>query len=96
MSLEHSPLRQRRTVRRSATPDQLLYTRQQTARVLGDISLSTILRLERQGQLKKIRLMRGASAQVFHSAENVNALVAERIAEASLALGNAPAEGGER
>ena len=65
----------------STAARQLLYTRAQTARVLGGISLSTILRLEREGALKKIRLMRGVSAQVFHSAENVNALVAQRIAD---------------
>jgi hypothetical protein len=82
--LEHSPHRQRRTLRRSATPDQLLYTRQQTADVLGGISLATIFRLEKEGVLKKVRLMPGKSSQVFHVAADVNALVARRIAEASL------------
>jgi hypothetical protein len=85
--LEHSPLRQRRTVRRSTTPDQLLYTRQQTARVLGGISISSIIRLERLGLLKKVHLMPGQSAQVFHTAENVKALVAQRIADSEASDG---------
>jgi hypothetical protein len=69
----------------STAARQLLYTRQQTAALLGGISLSTILRLERDHALKKIRLMRGKSAHVFHSAENVNALVAARIAQSERA-----------
>jgi hypothetical protein len=66
----------------TTAPAPLLLTRRQTQQVLGGISLSTILRLEKEGALRKIRLGRGGAAQVFHSMENVRALVAQRAAEA--------------
>ena len=52
---------------------RLLYTRAQTGEALGGISVSSVIRLERQGSLSKVRL-RGLTGQVFHRADQVEAL----------------------
>ena len=57
---------------------RLLYTREQTAECLGGISVSSLIRLERDGSLSKVRL-RGLTGQVFHRADQVEALGAGRI-----------------
>ena len=54
---------------------RLLYARGQTAEVLGGISLSTVIRLEREGRITPIKLLKDRpGAQVFHRVEEVEAL----------------------
>jgi hypothetical protein len=55
------------------TVGQLLYTRRQTGRVLGGISVATVQRLENAGKLDKVRLA-GGNGQVFNKAAQVHAL----------------------
>lgn len=45
--------------------EQLLYRRRQTARVLGEISIATIQRLEKAGKLTKVRLAGRPTAWFF-------------------------------
>jgi hypothetical protein len=52
---------------------RLLYTREQTAEALGGISVSSVIRLENEGRLRKVRL-RGETGQVFNPAGDVEAL----------------------
>ena len=59
---------------------KLLFTRRQSADALS-CSISTIVRLEREGQLSKVRL-RGKTGQVHNIVEEVEALVAARVEEA--------------
>ena len=59
-----------------AKPQRLLYTREQTADVLGGISVGSVIRLEKAGRLKPIRLTGRKTGQVFHRAEDVLSLVA--------------------
>jgi hypothetical protein len=61
------PQKQPSTVRR------LLFTREQTAFALGGISVSSVIRLENEGKLGKVRL-RGETGQVFNPVEDVEAL----------------------
>jgi len=63
------PLKQPTSVRR------LLFTREQTAFALGGISVSSVIRLEQDGRLRKVRL-RGLTGQVFNPVEDVEALAA--------------------
>jgi two-component sensor histidine kinase len=56
-----------------AAVEQLLYTRRQTGRALGGISVATVIRLENKGLLDKVRLA-GGSGEVFHRASQVHAL----------------------
>jgi hypothetical protein len=51
---------------------RLLYTREQTAYALGGVSIATIIRLENEGRLRKVRL-RG-QGQVFNPSADVEAL----------------------
>jgi len=53
------------------TVEQLLYTRRQTGRVLGGISVATVQRLENAGKLDKVRLA-GGNGQVFNKAAQVH------------------------
>jgi hypothetical protein len=53
---------------------RLLYTREQSAHVLGGVSIATIRRLEAEGLLSLIRLSRSPTAQVFHRADQVHNL----------------------
>lgn len=55
----------------------LLYSRKEAARLLGNVSIATIIRLEQQGRLKPIRLSRSPSAQIFFKASDLIALVEE-------------------
>ena len=57
--------------------ERLLYTREQTAELLGGVSISTIRRLEREKRLKPIRLSLSPTGQVFHQASDVHALIEE-------------------
>jgi len=57
--------------------ERLLFSREQTAEVLGGVSIATIRRLEREGRLKPIRLSRSPTAMVFFRASDVQALIAE-------------------
>jgi len=65
--------RQRREEQRRASVRRLLYSREQTAEVLGGISIPTIIRLENEGRLSKVRL-HGVTSKVFHKVEEVEAL----------------------
>lgn len=62
--------------KRTPSARQLLYTRAQTAELLGNVSLATIRRLENEGLLKPVRLSRSPTAMVFFRASDVEALVA--------------------
>jgi len=55
------------------TVRRLLYTREQSAYALGGISVSSVIRLEKEGLLGKVRL-RGETGQVFNPAADVEAL----------------------
>ena len=54
--------------------EQLLYSRAQTARALGDISIATVQRMEARGLLEKVRVAGTPKGAVFHRAEQVRAL----------------------
>ena len=56
-----------------AAVEQLLYSRRHSAHVLGGISIATVIRLENKGLLDKVRLA-GGNGEVFHKAEQVQAL----------------------
>jgi hypothetical protein len=60
---------------RADDPDPpLLYSRKQSRKKLGDISDSSVKRLEEQGRLTPIRLSRSPTAMVFYAADQVLAL----------------------
>ena len=61
------------TPKAASSVRRLLCTRAQTGEALGGISVSSVIRLERQGSLSKVRL-RGLTGQVFHRADQVEAL----------------------
>jgi CRP-like cAMP-binding protein len=54
--------------------EQLPYSRAQTARALGGISIATVQRIENLGLLDKIRLAGSPNGAVFHRVEQVRAL----------------------
>jgi hypothetical protein len=55
--------------------DALLYSRVQARRLLGNVSIATLKRLEADGQLTPIRLnKRSPVAQVFYRSSQVRAL----------------------
>jgi hypothetical protein len=67
---------------RSAEPEdcvpdpQLLYSRAQAARLLGNVCVMTVVRLEKRGLLTPVRLdRRSKSGQVFYRHSDLIALV---------------------
>ena len=64
--------RERRRTERLASARPLLYPRELTAAVLH-CSISTVIRLEKEGRLRTVRL-RGETGQVHHPVEDVEAL----------------------
>ena len=70
---EKTSRQQQREQSLAAVP-QLLYTRRQTARCLGGVSVATVQRLENKGVLDKVRLAGSPNGQVFNKAEQVHAL----------------------
>lgn len=60
-----------------SAPERLLYSREQVAAMLGNVSIATIRRLESEGRLKPIRLSRSPTAMVFFRAKDVQTLIAE-------------------
>ena len=52
--------------------EQLLYSRAQTAKALGDVSIATVIRIENKKLLEKIR--HTPKGEVFHKVEQVRAL----------------------
>lgn len=51
---------------------QLLYSREQARRILGGVSISTIIRMEKTGALSPVRLNRQAAhGQVFYRADDI-------------------------
>jgi hypothetical protein len=69
---ESRRLRQRAQALAAVQP--LLYSRVQTSRALGGISVATIIRLENAGLLTKVRLGNLPTAQVYHRVSEVHAL----------------------
>jgi hypothetical protein len=68
-----------REARIAAVP-VLLYSRQQTRHALGEISLASVIRLENQGALDKVRLA-GGNGAVYHRAEQVHALCERAVSK---------------
>jgi hypothetical protein len=57
------------------TVRRLLYSRGQVAHALGGVSISTVIRLEREGVLTPIKLLpKRTSAQTFYRVDEVEAL----------------------
>jgi hypothetical protein len=56
---------------------RLLYSRKETARLLGGISTATVRRLEAAGRLPGIRLSKSKSSSVFYRAEDIEKLLAD-------------------
>jgi DNA-binding transcriptional MerR regulator len=56
---------------------QLLYTRKQVARLLGNVSTATVRRLEREGRLRGVRLSKSRLGTVFFRADDVLAFIEE-------------------
>ena len=67
--------RERHRVQRNESVPQLLYTRQQSGAALG-VSISTIIRLENEKKIRKVRL-RGETGQIFNPVEDIEALASE-------------------
>jgi hypothetical protein len=71
---------ERRRRQRNASVRRLLYTREQTGEALGGISVSSVIRLEQLGKLRKVRPHGGLdkegrpTGQVFNPVEDVEAL----------------------
>jgi len=53
---------------------RLLYSREQAGELLGGISRPTLIRLEKTGKLKAVRLSKGATTKVYYSHENLERL----------------------
>jgi len=71
-------------VTRADDPDApLIYSRKQSRKKLGDISDSSIKRLEEQGLLSPIRLSRSPTAMVFYAADQVLALARGKASDAN-------------
>ncbi len=68
-----SPEERERRRRQRNEARRLLYTRGQTGEALGGISVSSVIRLENEGKLRKVRL-RGETGQVFNPVADVEAL----------------------
>jgi hypothetical protein len=60
---------------------RLLYTRKQARELLGGISVFTLIRLEREGRLKPIRLSQSPTSQVYYVHDDLIALIAEARGE---------------
>jgi hypothetical protein len=71
---EKAASRAEKRAQRLAAVEQVLYTRAQTAKALGDISIATVIRLENRGVLDKIRPSGSPSGAVFHRAKQVHQL----------------------
>ena len=63
---------------------QLLYDRHAAKRLLGNVSLSTLIRLERAGRLQPRKLAGSAAGKTYYSAADIDA-VAGAVAEQELA-----------
>jgi hypothetical protein len=70
----------KKVLRRERGVPQLLYSRLQTAQALGNVSVSTIRRLQAAGRLTPIKLSPDKEgAVVFYRADEVHALAEGRI-----------------
>lgn len=56
---------------------RLIYSRKETARLLGGVSTATIKRLEAAGRLRGFRLSKSKSSNVFFRAEEIENLLAD-------------------
>jgi hypothetical protein len=61
--------------------ERLLFTREQTAELLGGCSIATVRRLERAGSLHPVRLTR-ATGRVFFKRDDVLALIDAAVEDA--------------
>ena len=59
----------------------LLVSREQMAEMLGGVSTSTIVRLEKQGRLTPVRLTRKPTSMVFYTVDNVHRVIADALAD---------------
>ena len=66
--------RARQRAQSLAAVEQLLYTRRQTAKALGNISVATVRRLEAAHKLDVVRLAGSPNGVAFHRAAQVRAL----------------------
>lgn len=64
-----------------AAAPTLLYSRRQTAKALGGISIATVLRLEAAKRLTPIKLLGAANGLTFYRPAEVHALAEGRSAE---------------
>jgi hypothetical protein len=72
--------RERRRQQRLQSVERLLYSREQTAAALGNVSVRTVIRMEERGALTAIRLPgSGPLGKVFHNSEQVRALAQGRL-----------------
>jgi len=55
---------------------QLLYSRKQVARLLGNVSIATVRRLEKEGRLRRVRLAKNRG-NVFFRASDIDAFLNE-------------------
>jgi hypothetical protein len=58
--------------------DRLIVDRVQAQRMLGGVSESTLLRLERERQLTPIKLSRRPASKTYYSVSEIHALAAGR------------------
>ncbi len=81
ISLDQQSRRRQRREQSIAAVEQLLYSREQTAHALGGISIATVMRMENNKLLDKVRhTPKGA---VFHRVEQVRALATGKHGSAS-------------
>ena len=70
-----------RRKRRKATPSPLIHAREVAGMLLGDCSTSTLIRYEKMGLLKPIRLSDSPNGKVYYTDENLRRLIARLESE---------------
>jgi hypothetical protein len=73
--------RQRRQRQPAAAPSPLLYDRRSTRRLLGDISTSTLIRLEQSGLLLVVKPSGRANGKTFYTSQSVHRLAGVKQVE---------------
>jgi hypothetical protein len=63
-----------RHIPQSAVPGQLLFSRAQAAKLLGGLSFATLIRLEKAGRLRPVKLLNNPSGKTFYTARDLEAL----------------------
>jgi hypothetical protein len=79
LSKDEKKVRRRYRAHERSSLDQLLFTRQQARRLLGNVSVATLQRLEAQGILRPKRLdpSKAGIGQVFYTRANLLELVGD-------------------